>query len=632
MAATEYSYGWNPEIGVNVNLDIPFMEEKGGFGSFSQLGVVDVNHLYLPTSLSQWSTTDPAILQGSDQSAWNSSRQQQQQRMYQTATGGIFELSTQSPAAAAADMDVDISQTSDYQQQILLDAQQRQLPANSSNTSAGDGTRDSPAAGEIYPWMHQMIMNHFMTQQRICINDQMPALFSDCSAQQPCLYTSSSECVQDADSSGSSGARDNYTPAAAAGSSGVTACSSEVINWRNSDVGLQAAAANNNLVASSSSPGYPLRELYDDSSSIGHVDIPETKDQASGLGLVMQRYGNNPVALIERSPNVSWALPATESDAMTVNHCSTLDPQLLNIVGFQDMGSGLSSSTCQPPPYKRARLNNTSAAAAAVTVHMGVEPAATAITGNRPLIPSSSCSSFSRHRSLMGGRGSDYPMTSLKVADALYRDFNFPSRQQISPCSGSSFPQRGMIQDSPPSREGGLYGLRTGPATALADHDYSSPTTSNRKHNATSIEPQSVAARHRRKKISERIRVLEKLIPGGSKMDTASMLDEAVDYVKFLQLQVSLLEKLGELPENNASRSQLQTTTSPSSSPTMHGRPSTNFFGSLNLLFEDNVHIILASGRREGNCYVFLSLAVFTSSRAGNEIVLPTAESRAVKY
>ncbi|PSS34705.1 Transcription factor bHLH140 like [Actinidia chinensis var. chinensis] len=55
-----------------------------------------------------------------------------------------------------------------------------------------------------------------------------------------------------------------------------------------------------------------------------------------------------------------------------------------------------------------------------------------------------------------------------------------------------------------------------------------------------SSEPQSVAARERRHRISHRFKILQSLVPGGAKMDTVSMLEEAIHYVKFLEAQIWL--------------------------------------------------------------------------------------------
>ncbi|XP_073280545.1 putative transcription factor bHLH086 [Primulina huaijiensis] len=54
-------------------------------------------------------------------------------------------------------------------------------------------------------------------------------------------------------------------------------------------------------------------------------------------------------------------------------------------------------------------------------------------------------------------------------------------------------------------------------------------------------DPLSIAAKNRRERISERLKALQELVPNGSKVDLVTMLEKAISYVKFLQLQVKVL-------------------------------------------------------------------------------------------
>ncbi|XP_047342779.1 transcription factor RSL2-like [Impatiens glandulifera] len=62
-----------------------------------------------------------------------------------------------------------------------------------------------------------------------------------------------------------------------------------------------------------------------------------------------------------------------------------------------------------------------------------------------------------------------------------------------------------------------------------------------RASRGAATDPQSLYARKRRERINERLRVLQNLVPNGTKVDISTMLEEAVQYVKFLQLQIKLL-------------------------------------------------------------------------------------------
>lgn len=68
-----------------------------------------------------------------------------------------------------------------------------------------------------------------------------------------------------------------------------------------------------------------------------------------------------------------------------------------------------------------------------------------------------------------------------------------------------------------------------------------------------STDPQSVAARERRHRISDRFKILQSLVPGGTKMDTVSMLEEAIHYVKYLKTQIWLHQTMINFADDDPS-------------------------------------------------------------------------------
>ncbi|XP_050367070.1 transcription factor UNE12-like isoform X1 [Argentina anserina] len=66
-----------------------------------------------------------------------------------------------------------------------------------------------------------------------------------------------------------------------------------------------------------------------------------------------------------------------------------------------------------------------------------------------------------------------------------------------------------------------------------------------RARRGQATDPHSIAERLRRERIAERIRALQELVPSVNKTDRAAMLDEIMDYVKFLKLQVLSMSRLG---------------------------------------------------------------------------------------
>ncbi|KAL6911634.1 hypothetical protein ACP4OV_000439 [Aristida adscensionis] len=132
---------------------------------------------------------------------------------------------------------------------------------------------------------------------------------------------------------------------------------------------------------------------------------------------------------------------------------------------------------------------------------------------------------------------------------ALYNGFGAAGMHGAAAAAAAGHPPFGQGGSMPGQSFGGGAATGGGPAPAAAPGAGASPGGGAapprqqrvRARRGQATDPHSIAERLRRERIAERMKALQELVPNANKTDKASMLDEIIDYVKFLQLQVKVL-------------------------------------------------------------------------------------------
>ncbi|KAI3952644.1 hypothetical protein MKX01_013606 [Papaver californicum] len=124
-------------------------------------------------------------------------------------------------------------------------------------------------------------------------------------------------------------------------------------------------------------------------------------------------------------------------------------------------------------------------------------------------------------------------------------NFNYPSCSHYD----CHLPKKPFMLPSVPATTTSSAAVLAAQNYHCGDYNGISGTNAKKSKNGY-LRTQSVAARERRRKISEKTQQLGKLIPGGSKLNTAEMFHAAYKYIRFLQAQIGILGVMGSIEEN----------------------------------------------------------------------------------
>ncbi|KAK9133772.1 hypothetical protein Scep_013300 [Stephania cephalantha] len=140
--------------------------------------------------------------------------------------------------------------------------------------------------------------------------------------------------------------------------------------------------------------------------------------------------------------------------------------------------------------------------------------------------------------------------------DRLFEPYYPPSKRQKVICCGSDDQYAGYsccpaLNNSPNSTTSSCYHQSSRALMINADEGSGKKAMAPMKVDDQGMSAQSVAARQRRRRITEKTRELGELVPGGNKMNTAEMFHSAFKYIKFLQAQVGVLHFMASIHQDN---------------------------------------------------------------------------------
>ncbi|KAJ0242966.1 Transcription factor RHD6 [Hirschfeldia incana] len=165
--------------------------------------------------------------------------------------------------------------------------------------------------------------------------------------------------------------------------------------------------------------------------------------------------------------------------------------------------------------------------------------------------PTISCGGGSGGFSFLEGNNMSYGFTNwnqhhMDIISPRHIETPTPGTNQVHKdwlYSDSTVVTTGSRHKSASPKSTGIKRSYTGESSQPPPKKPSSGTKGKAKPKPTNSpkDPQSLAAKNRRERISERLKILQELVPNGTKVDLVTMLEKAISYVKFLQVQVKVL-------------------------------------------------------------------------------------------